>query len=123
PRCSTLLAMPDDASARRPSLEPGEEEAVHVQQVSLRLPDLPALEEQHGDVMEIPQLGGAGHPLQPVECESNVLVVQGGVEEERGSLLHYGRRQHEVTLDPLASVTNENQVGGLAPHRVSRLGE
>src|SRR5215831_5766345 len=73
--------------------------------------------------MEVPLLRWAGHSHQAVEGESNVLVFQGGVEEERGPSPQDGRGQYGVPLELLAPVAGENLVGGLAPYRVARLGE
>src|SRR5262249_52063630 len=118
-----LLAVPDDAAARCPSLESGDEEAVHVQLGTLLLADLLALGEQHGDVMEVPQLRGARRPLQTVAGERNVLVFQGGVKNEGRPALQGTRGEEEVVLDSLSLMTGENPVGGSTLHFVARLGE
>jgi hypothetical protein len=115
--------VPDDATARCPSLEAGNEEAVHVQQGSLLLADLAAFGEQHGDVIKVPQLRGAGEPLQAVEGKTNVLVFQGGVEEEGCPSLQDGRGEDGVLLDLPGRVAGENRVNSPPPDPVSRLDE
>jgi hypothetical protein len=66
--------------------------------------------------MEVPQLRGARHPHQAVEGERNLLVFQGGVQEEGCPSLQGGRSEDEVALDLLSLVTGENLVGGPALH-------
>jgi hypothetical protein len=80
-RRPALLVVPNDPGSRQPSLQAREKEAVHVYQRSLLLTDLPALNEPHRDVMEVPELRGARHPLQTVEGERIVVVFPGGVKE------------------------------------------
>ena len=56
-------------------------------QGALLLASLRTVGEQHGGVMEVPELGTSWQALQAVEGQGVVIIFQSGVEDEGGSPL------------------------------------
>src|SRR5262249_1705132 len=113
-----LAAVVDDSVGGHPPLDSGEQQTEQLQQAALHLADLPPFMEEHGDVMEVAELRGPLHLLQPVEGEREEAILQNGVEQEGLALAQPGFGQGNARGDLTFAVPSKDLLGGLPPDRL-----